>query len=66
MPDRLKDKVCPYDNSPTELSTHDDGVGVGFKLQCIKCGTNKIAARDINGTTPTDEDLLQQLDDSWK
>ena len=66
MPERLEGKLCPYDNSPTVLSTHNDGEGVGFKLECIKCGTNKISAKPINDTLPSDDGLLQQLADSWK
>ena len=62
----LDNKVCPYDGSPTELTTHNDGVGVGFKLECIKCGTNKIAAKPINDQLPSDDDLIQQLANSWK
>ncbi len=66
MPDRLKNKKCPYDNSDTELSNHNDGEGVGFKLECVKCGTNKISAKPIGDTLPTNDDLLQQLADSWE
>lgn len=65
MPDRLTDKRCPYDNSTTTLTVHNDGEGVGFKLECDKCGSNKISAKPVGALFPNDNDLIQTLSDSW-
>ena len=59
MSERLINKICPYDQSPTTLSPHDDDVGIGFKLECIKCGSNKIAAKPIDDLLTSDDDLIQ-------